>query len=176
MTLSCVTPLSSGQCGRSWRLARPVAERAESIVVGVADVESDDWLVFPTSAGVVEIDLKDLDGYIPLAQPLLAGDSRWGHHRLAFAVAAATAEWATWLRREPEAERLSDQLAAWAGSACHEKDSQMTEAASTGTTLQACPAPWMTMSSTAVPQPFRAAIAAARSGRLRSNPDQLVMG
>lgn len=37
-------------------------------------IESDDWLVFPTSAGVVEIDLKDLDGYIPLAQQLLAGD------------------------------------------------------------------------------------------------------
>ena len=37
-------------------------------------IESDDWLVFPTSSGVVEVDLNDLDGYIPLAQQLLAGD------------------------------------------------------------------------------------------------------
>ncbi len=37
-------------------------------------IESDDWLVFPTSSGVVEVDLNDLDGYIPLAQQMLAVD------------------------------------------------------------------------------------------------------
>ncbi len=46
---------------------------AERDAIG-ARIESDDWLVFPTSSGVVEVDLNDLDGYIPLAQQLLAGD------------------------------------------------------------------------------------------------------
>ncbi len=37
-------------------------------------IASEDWLVFPTGTGVVEVDLRDLDGYVPLAQQLLAGD------------------------------------------------------------------------------------------------------